>query len=183
MGEARYKGCGAKIKDGRTPHGENEKQKNAAGKRGTEKTAKEKIQWHPGFVAATELEFRKNRDDLDFNPEYSLSKRPLAIDILIKKKRDVAIENEIGRIFRVHNVLEYKSPEASLNIDNYYKTVAYACLYKALGEHVNDIKADEVTVSIFREMCPKGLLAELAGSGAVLEVSAAAYLDEYRKQD
>lgn len=31
------------------------------------------IQWHPGFVAAMNLELRKNRDDLLFEKEYNLT--------------------------------------------------------------------------------------------------------------
>jgi hypothetical protein len=32
------------------------------------------IKWHSGFFGAAELEFRKNRDDLEFEREYNLSK-------------------------------------------------------------------------------------------------------------
>ena len=28
-----------------------------------------KIQWHPGFIAAMDLEFKENRDDLKFEKE------------------------------------------------------------------------------------------------------------------
>lgn len=58
-----------------------------------------KIQWHPGFVAAVDLELRESRDDLWFEKEYNLNTKPLEIDLLvIKKNRDAHIENEIGRI-------------------------------------------------------------------------------------
>ena len=44
--------------------------------------------------------------------EYALSTKPLLIDLLvIKKLQGIEIENEIGRRFRSHNVIEYKSPE------------------------------------------------------------------------
>jgi hypothetical protein len=35
-----------------------------------------KIQWHPAFCAATELEFSANKAELDFQQEYNLSKKP-----------------------------------------------------------------------------------------------------------
>ena len=90
-----------------------------------------KIQWHPGFYAATEIEMRQNRKDLEFHREYNLSKKPLQIDLLIiEKLNDVQIQNEIGRLFRKYNIVEYKSPEDSLNIDDFFKTVGYAYLYK-----------------------------------------------------
>ena len=33
-----------------------------------------KIQWHPGFVAAMNLEFEDNREDLYFEDEYNRGK-------------------------------------------------------------------------------------------------------------
>ena len=117
-----------------------------------------KIQWHPGFVAAMDLELRKSRDDLWFEKEYNLNTNPLEIDLLvIKKNRDAYIDNEIGRIFRGHNIMEYKSPEDHLDIDTFYKTIAYACLYKASGKTVDSIKADDITMSLVRETKPEGL--------------------------
>lgn len=62
-----------------------------------------KIQWHPGFVAAMNLEFAKNRQDLIFEKEYNLNTKPLEIDLLvIKKVASVRIDNEIGALFRGH---------------------------------------------------------------------------------
>lgn len=31
-----------------------------------------KIQWHPGFYAAAEIELRQNRADLEYHREYNL---------------------------------------------------------------------------------------------------------------
>lgn len=78
----------------------------------------EKIQWHPGFCAAVEIEFRRNRAELEFHREYNLSKKPLQIDLLvIKKLKDVQIQNEIGKLFKKYNVVEYKSPDDGMSID------------------------------------------------------------------
>ena len=43
----------------------------------------EKLQWHPAFCAATELELRQDLDVLELIPEYNLSKKPLQIDLVI----------------------------------------------------------------------------------------------------
>ena len=56
--------------------------------------------------------------------------------------------------FRRHNIVEFKSPEDELSIDVFYKTQAYACLYKASGETVNAIPAEEITLSLFRDVYP-----------------------------
>lgn len=117
-----------------------------------------KVQWHPGFVAAMNLELAKNRDNLVFVKEYNLNTKPLEIDLLvIKKDIGTLIDNEIGMLFKGHNIVEYKSPEDHLNIDTFYKAGAYASLYKSYGETVDAIKADDVTVSLVREVKPEGL--------------------------
>ena len=48
-----------------------------------------KIQWHPGFVAAMNLEFLQNKDDLVFVKEHNLNTKPLEIDLLVIKKGGV----------------------------------------------------------------------------------------------
>lgn len=117
-----------------------------------------KIQWHPGFVAAMNLELCQNRDDLIFEKEHNLNTKPLVIDLLIiRKDSSVHIANEIGSFFRGHNIIEYKSPEDHLDIDVFYKVGAYASLYKSYGKTLDERKADDITVSIVRETKPEGL--------------------------
>ena len=61
----------------------------------------EKDYWHPGFVGAIELEFINDKEVLVFDREHELSKESLKMDLLIiKKKKDAVIENQIGAIFR-----------------------------------------------------------------------------------
>ena len=69
-----------------------------------------KIQWHPAFYAAAELELKENIEELDLISEYHLSKEPIRIDLLIIKEEnaDKVMKNEIGHIMRKYNVLEYK---------------------------------------------------------------------------
>ena len=119
---------------------------------------KQKIQWHPAFAAALEMELLENKDDLEFEREHNLNRKPLLIDCLvIKKKKDVVIKNEIGKFFKKYNIIEYKSARDSLSIDDVAKTQGYAHLYKAYGESVNAVKFDEVTVTLIRESTPVGL--------------------------
>ncbi|MBO5371510.1 MAG: hypothetical protein J6A75_02205 [Lachnospiraceae bacterium] len=117
-----------------------------------------KIQWHPGFVAAMNLEFAENRNELIFEKEYNLNTKPLEIDLLVvKKDASVQITNEIGSFFKGHNIMEYKSPEDHLDIDAFYKAGAYASLYKSYGRTLDEIRADDITVSVIREAKPEGL--------------------------
>ena len=126
--------------------------------------AEQKILWHPGFYAGMELELKAY--SLSFESEYQLTRGPLSIDLLIiRKLTEEKIDNEIGEIFLRHNVVEFKSPEDELSIDVFYKTQAYAALYKASGETVNAIPANEITVSLFRDVYPKEMIEQLKESG------------------
>ena len=127
-----------------------------------EKQPDAKIQWHPAFCAAADLEFKR---------EYNLSKKPLQMDLLIiEKRKNAQIQNEIGTIFRGHNVIEYKSPDDGMTIDDFFKTLGYACLYKGLGEKVNQIPLEELTVSLFRASAPKQLMKQLIDYGYKIEL-------------
>ena len=131
---------------------------------------KTKIQWHSGFYGAAELELSADREALEFCREYNLSKAPLRMDLMIiKKTADIQIKNEIGRMFRTYNVVEYKSPDDSLSISDYYKTMAYACLYKGLEEREGQIPVGEVTVSIVRDRYPRKLFKALRREGLTIE--------------
>ena len=130
----------------------------------------ERDHWHPGFLGAMEIEFRSYRKHLDFDDEHTLSKEPLKMDLLvIKKDRSVAITNQIGNIFREYNILEYKSPDDGITIDDYYKTMAYAYLYKGLGRTVDEIPGEELTVTMARDVHPDSLFEKIKRSGGTIE--------------
>ena len=139
--------------------------KKTSAKQGTSRN-----KWHPAFCAAAELELRDNREDLSFNREYNLSKEPLQIDLLvIKKPPHVKIKNEIGHLFRQHNVIEYKSPKDSLNIDDFYKTLAYAFLYKSLAKEVDGIPVSQLTLSLVRQGYPREMVKKLEAEGMQIQ--------------
>ena len=116
-------------------------------------------QWHPAFCSATKLELVKNKKDLQYHSEYGINTKPIQIDLLvIQKSKDVVIENQIGKIFKGHNIFEYKSGDDGLNVDTYFKTLAYACLYKAKAPKVDGIDAEDITITMARERKPVKLL-------------------------
>ena len=134
------------------------------------KNAPDKLQWHPAFCAAAGLEFHEDIERLELKPEYNLSKEPIRIDLLIiKEESDRRIKNEIGHIMKKYNVIEYKSPEDALTIDDFYKTVGYACLYKGYGERVDAVPINELTVSIFRATRPEKMFLTLQKYGHKIE--------------
>lgn len=120
---------------------------------------KRRSQWHPPFCAAMELELRAYRNALEFDREVVLNTKPIQLDLLvIKKAVDIHINNEVGAIFRGHNIFEFKSPEDGLSIDDYFKALAYACLYKAASPRENDIPYEDITISLMRERKPMKLM-------------------------
>ena len=118
-----------------------------------------KVQWHPAFCSAMRLELRDNREELKFYNEYNLNSKPLEIDLLvIVMRREAVIRNVIGKFFRKHNIMEYKSEDDELNVDTYYKGQGYCCLYKAMAETAGGISEEEITLTLVRKRKPRKLM-------------------------
>ena len=130
-----------------------EKQKPANGKL---------LQWHPAFYADLQIEFREETEKLKFEREYLLSSKPMAIDVLIIKKKDAEpIHKNIGKIFRKYNIIEYKSPSDSLSVDDFYKVYGYTNFYKADTGKVNEIPIQELTITLVSKRYPRELIRHL----------------------
>ena len=120
------------------------------------------IYWHPAFYADIQIELKDEADKLTFENEHHLSKKPMQIDVLIVKKEKAGpIRKNIGKIFKKHNVIEYKSPGRSLGIDDFYKVYGYACFYKADVTRADSISAKEVTITFVSERYPRKLIRHL----------------------
>ena len=132
-------------------------------------TNDEKIQWHPAFDAALQIEFGEEAEYLEFDSEHLLSKKPMQIDVLIKNEKHVKIQKNIGRIFRQYNIIEYKSPEDNLDIDDFYKVYAYACIYKADTEKIDLIPAAELTITFVCYHYPRAMLDKLQRDRGIME--------------
>ena len=101
--------------------------------------------------------------------EHELGDEPVRMDMLILKHDRTLLKDPIGSFFRMHNVLEYKSPADSLSIDDFYKVQGYALLYKGLGKTVDEIPVEELTVSLFRHAYPRELFKNLKHKGFTIE--------------
>ena len=113
-------------------------------------TSDDKIQWHPAFDAALQIELGEEAKYLEFEPEHLLSKKPMQIGVLVKNEKHVQIKKNIGRIFRQHNIVEYKSPDDTLTIDDFYKVYGYTCIYKAESKTIEFIIYQEM---LFQSSC------------------------------
>ena len=120
------------------------------------------LQWHPAFFAGLQIELKDDKENLSFENEHQLSAKPMEIDVLvIKKEKDVPVRKNIGRIFRKHNIIEYKSPKDYLSIDDFYKVYGYTCFYKADTGAADEIKADELTITFVCSRYPAKLIRHL----------------------
>jgi hypothetical protein len=95
------------------------------------KTLSNKTNYHAAFMSSLEILFWQYREQITMVPEKILNVEGIRIDILlIKKEPSLEIDSDIARIFREHNIIEYKSFDDALNIDVFAKVMAYAYLYK-----------------------------------------------------
>lgn len=121
-----------------------------------------RLQWHSGFSAALRVELEDELDELCIEDEHMLSKKPMQIDVLVvKKKGEQPIRKNIGRIFHKHNIIEYKSPEDYLSINDFYKVYGYTCFYQSETKRVKDIPPEEITMTFICNHYPQKLLEHL----------------------
>ena len=123
---------------------------------------KAKLQWHPAFGAALRITLQDEMQYLEMHEEHLLSKKPLQIDVLIiKKLRDVEIKKTIRRIFRKHNIIEYKSPDDSLSVNDFYKVYGYACIYQSNTDRIKEIDPEDMTLTFVCSHYPREFLKHL----------------------
>lgn len=123
---------------------------------------KEMLQWHPAFYAGLQIELQEEAERFAFENEHQLGTKPKIIDVLvIKKEEHYQVQKNIGRIFRTHNIIEYKSPLDSLGVNDFYRTYGYACFYKADTAKEDRIPITEITITFVSSQYPRVLLRHL----------------------
>jgi hypothetical protein len=127
----------------------------------------DKLNWHEAFQDAVKMEFAAYKEVLEFEFEEQLTVQALQIDaVIIKKRPEVKLELNIGRIFKGVNVIEYKSPDDYFSIKDYYKVFGYVYLYLNLNK---DAELSDITLTIVESRHPKALLDFLRGRGLKVE--------------
>ena len=108
-----------------------------------------KTMWHSPIYRGLQLDFRG--DSLEFQDEFPLSDEALIIDAVVWKEADTQSSKDIGKIFRGHNVFEFKSEQDSFSTSDYAKVIGYASIYAAL----KNVPMTDVTISIVVTMYPR----------------------------
>lgn len=123
---------------------------------------KTKLQWHPGFSAAPKMTLESEKECLEIHEEFQLSKKPLQIDILIVKKlKETTIKKSIAKLFRDHNIIEYKAPDDYLSINDFYKVYGYACIYQSDTDRVKEVDPETLTLTFVCSHYPREMLKHL----------------------
>ncbi len=148
--------------------------------KGTKEKNEKLLQWHQAFYAGIQIEFQSYAGKLVFENEHMLGTKPMQIDVLVvKKEPQTKIEKNIGRIFRMHNIIEYKSPDDYLSTNDFYKVYGYCCFYKSDTVIEDQIKSDELTITFVCYHYPYTLirhLEELRGYQAVRQEDGIYYI-------
>lgn len=117
------------------------------------------LQWHDGFHAALQIELQGEAAHLRFCSEYEVYKKSLRIDtVVMKDSEDKPVQKNIGKIFRKHNLIEYKSPDDYISIDDFYKVYGYACLYQSNTEKVHEISMEDITITFVCSHYPRKMM-------------------------
>ena len=121
---------------------------------------------HYGFYAAMKVEYDIIHANVTYEQEIQLGEDPIRLDFLIiKKDPDVVLTDPIGKFFKSVNIFEYKSPEDGLSIDDFYKAVGYAFIYKGYDRKVDELPIENMTLTLVRHAYPRELIKTLKRSG------------------
>ena len=101
------------------------------------------------FCDALKIELATTDINTGYNPNNCIYMKPVAAFLLaIIKSPDIQIQNDIGKIFKGHNIIDYTCFDKTLNTGHFYKSLAYTSLYKASSLEDDTIKAGDVTATL-----------------------------------
>ena len=112
-----------------------------------------KIFWHDPFFEGLKTDLRQFADVLEYQKEYELSQSALKIDVVITKKTDEQLQHDLARIFKKHNLIEYKSEKDNFSKWDYHQISAYVNLYAA----ANEVSLTDMTMTVVLTQYPQSL--------------------------
>jgi hypothetical protein len=131
-----------------------------------------RLAWHSAFSVALQFELAAYLKYLIIETEHQLTTGPLKIDVLIiKKLHDIFIDKNIGRIFRTHNIVEFKSPRKTATVMDFFKTLVYGFEYVVLEK----VMPAEISLTLVIAHQAKGLFKVLRELFSVRQVEAGIY--------
>ena len=94
---------------------------------------------------------------LTWHSEFILNKGQRRLDgMIVKRPESPPIPSPIAKIFRQYNAVDYKGPDESMTISNYFKALSYAY---STPDYLNDSSAvDQVTLTLVSHHFPRKLI-------------------------
>ena len=118
--------------------------------------------WHAWFLAMLNISLFPFLDKIKIESEHVLGVEPPRADFLIiEEEDDIDLGLSIFHIFRRHNIIEFKNPTDTLDRRTLRKVIGYGSYYISQSPRKDDIRPEEVTLSIFRDVKPVSLFQEL----------------------
>ena len=122
------------------------------------------------YCDTLKIELATTDTNTGYKPDNCMYMRPVAAYLLaILKSPDIEIQNDIGKIFKGHNIIDYTFLRGEPDIDHLYKTIAYASLYKSSGIEDDLIQTEAVTVTLVSQHIPQQLFDRLKELGIETE--------------
>ena len=122
------------------------------------KPKKRRNNWTQWFIWTLQFTLDEYEDKIQFLPEYELFSKPPRIDVvIIKLLEDIVIENTVGKFFNRHNIIEFKGPKDTLNIEAFNKVIGYSFFYISQ----NNISVKDAAISFVSVKYPKKLISFL----------------------
>ena len=120
------------------------------------------IDWHAGFFSALRLDLSEDLDKLEIIKQVEVTQMPIILDVLIIRRfKNIPLVSDFDKIFKIYNIVEYKSQDDRLDINNLWQLLAYTAYYV----FQNKIAAADVTMILARARKPVKLIRELEQLG------------------
>jgi predicted aspartyl protease len=117
--------------------------------------------WHAAFFDIIRLELEEFGSSLDFLYEYQVGIDPKKIDIVVKRRDDIAVTKNIGAILNKYSIIEYKSYNITLSLSEYNKAHGRLRFYAAEKK----IFSVDLSLIFFSYNYPAKLFSELQLEG------------------
>lgn len=132
--------------------------------------------WHSWFYSLLLIEFH-DYPSVKVDREVVLGSQPPRADFVVVKEEDIVdLGLGIFRDFRKQNIIEFKSPDDELTESVLWKALGYADFYVSL----NDIPAEDITITIFRGARPNALFKRLEGNIEKTDINGVYKLKNWR---
>ena len=79
----------------------------------------------------------------------------------MKKLKETTIKKSIAKLFRNHNIIEYKAHDDYLSINDFYKVYGYACIYQSDTDRVKEVDPETLTLTFVCSHYPREMLKHL----------------------